>query len=1124
VSGYGLGVDLGTTHTAAAVLVGGRVELIRLGNRRPEIPSLVFVTDSAVLVGDAAERRGAAEPERLAREFKRRLGDPVPLLVGGSPYPAHALMAKLLRRVYDIARSQYDEPPSAITVTHPANWGPFKRELLDQAIWLADIANVRFLPEPEAAAIHYATTERVRPGETVAVYDLGGGTFDAAVLRRTATGFELLGRSEGIEQLGGIDFDEAVFAHVLATIGDSAQTLDPDDELVTTALARLRRDCTEAKESLSFDTEVMIPVALPGLHTRVRLNRSEFEAMIGPALAETVTATARALRAAGVSPSDLRSVVLAGGSSRIPLVSQLLDAEFGRPVTLDPHPEHSVAMGAAATTGPLALGAAPARPAFTPSASAGGAGVAGGPAGAGGGGGAPGRGGAAAPPPVRPAATGPAGRAAASRATPAYGPVPRPDVPGRATVAGGTGGAFAGGAGAEGGAGGAFAGAEGGAFAGGAAAARGASGAGRGGAPDPPASAPGADQAAPFSSDPDSTTQLPPATDPDSTSLLPAATDAAPADAMATSSPPATPPSQPSSGRTPPATHPNSRGTTPPQPASAPPATPASAAGASAWPATPPPTRQPSAPAARPSSAPPATPASAPPAGPSSAAGAPAWPPVPPTWRGAATPTSGAPSGTGTAPARTPSGPGSGEGRGGTGTPSGGGRPGAARPADQRPGSAGAEREGAVAAPRGATASPVHVNRAVAPPRPPSGPTPALPGTARPSTTPDRPPPLAALGRRLAGLRGRRLWLVAGLVGVILIAIPVAVLAWPRDEPPTDDATGGTTTSTTAPAPAVPGKPSHLWSYDVGSPASGRPAVAGDTVYVGDQGGKVHAIDRATGRDRWRYDAGSPVNASPQVRDGVVYIASQDGMLHAIGATDGARRWRVPAGSGSTSSPVVTADAVYVGGADGLYAFRLSGQQRWRFSEGGAVTTTPAVSGDTVFASGGNGRAYAVDAGSGSRRWSASIGDGLSAPVVAGGLLYVGSAGRLVHALDAGSGKVRWTFPATGAVTTAPLPDADTVYFGASDGLVYSVNAADGGLRWRYTIEGGQPVSASPSLADRVLYVGSGAGMLYALEAASGAPLWQFTTEGTVAGITLADKVLYAAGGNRVYALQPPTA
>jgi len=94
---YGLGVDLGTTYTAAAVRHNGHAEVARLGSRRAEIPSVVFVRpDGRVLIGEAAERRGAEEPGRLAREFKRRVGDPVPLLVGGSPYPAHALMARLL--------------------------------------------------------------------------------------------------------------------------------------------------------------------------------------------------------------------------------------------------------------------------------------------------------------------------------------------------------------------------------------------------------------------------------------------------------------------------------------------------------------------------------------------------------------------------------------------------------------------------------------------------------------------------------------------------------------------------------------------------------------------------------------------------------------------------------------------------------------------------------------------------------------------------------------------------------------------------------------------------------------------------------------------------------------------
>jgi outer membrane protein assembly factor BamB/actin-like ATPase involved in cell morphogenesis len=358
---YGLGVDLGTTHTAAAVLAGGRTEVLRLGARRPEIPSLVFLRpDGEVLVGEAAERRGAAEPARLAREFKRRVGDPVPQLVGGTPYAAHVLMAKLLRHVLDIAAREQDGPPSSVALTHPANWGPYKLDLLRQAVQLAEVDGVLLRSEPAAAAIHYAIGERIRSAEVVAVYDLGGGTFDAAVLRKTADGFTLLGEPEGIEQLGGIDFDEAVFGHVTATLGAEAQRLDPDDEEVTAALARLRRDCVEAKEALSFDTEVMIPVALPGLHTRVRLNRSEFEAMIRPALAETVAATARALRSAGVAADDLRALVLAGGSARIPLVGQLLGTEFDRPVVRDPAPEHSIALGAAATTGPVTPSAAPA--------------------------------------------------------------------------------------------------------------------------------------------------------------------------------------------------------------------------------------------------------------------------------------------------------------------------------------------------------------------------------------------------------------------------------------------------------------------------------------------------------------------------------------------------------------------------------------------------------------------------------------------------------------------------------------------------------------------------------------------------------------------------------------------
>jgi YVTN family beta-propeller protein len=181
----------------------------------------------------------------------------------------------------------------------------------------------------------------------------GGGTFDAAVLRKSAVGFELLGVPEGIERLGGIDFDEAVVGHVLGFLGAAVGGLDVSDPVVVAALARLRADCVAAKEALSADTEVSIPVLLPSVQTEIRLTRSEFESMIRPPLAETTAVLGRALVAAGVSAGELAAVLLVGGSSRIPLVGQLVAAELGRPVAIDVHPKHAVAEGAALAAGRL---------------------------------------------------------------------------------------------------------------------------------------------------------------------------------------------------------------------------------------------------------------------------------------------------------------------------------------------------------------------------------------------------------------------------------------------------------------------------------------------------------------------------------------------------------------------------------------------------------------------------------------------------------------------------------------------------------------------------------------------------------------------------------------------------
>jgi molecular chaperone DnaK len=345
---YSLGIDLGTTYSAAATARGDRLEIFQLGERSATIPSIVLLrADGEVLTGEAAERRALAEPTRTGREFKRRLGDPTPIILGGTPYGAEALLAHLLRSIVAMVTKQEGEPPAAIALCHPASYGAYKLDLLAQAVRQADIGPVTMLTEPEAAALHYARQERVPSGTVLAVYDFGGGTFDATILRKTDDGFEALGQPEGLERLGGIDFDEALFRRAMELVAAQGVTVDTADPATMAAVARLRDECRRAKEALSSDTDATIPIFLPGLQTELRLTRAEFEDMIRPRILETIEALGRATRSAGLTMDGLDRILLVGGSSRIPLVAEMVRESTGRPVAVDAHPKHTMALGAA---------------------------------------------------------------------------------------------------------------------------------------------------------------------------------------------------------------------------------------------------------------------------------------------------------------------------------------------------------------------------------------------------------------------------------------------------------------------------------------------------------------------------------------------------------------------------------------------------------------------------------------------------------------------------------------------------------------------------------------------------------------------------------------------------------
>jgi YVTN family beta-propeller protein len=342
-----LGVDLGTTFVAAAVAHDTNVEMFVLGDRSTVIPAAVFARDDGVLVtGDAAARRVVSNPDRVATEIKRRLGDPTPVLLGGTSYAVTDLLGALLHDVLTRVSAERGEP-EIVVLTHPANWGPFRRELFEEVPRSAGLSSALTVTEPEAAAAHYAATRQLDEGEVIAVYDLGGGTFDATVVQRVADGIEILGSPDGIERLGGTDFDEAVLSFVNHASGGALTELDLSDPKTVVALSRLRQDCILAKEALSLDTEATIPVLLPTRHQNVQLTRAQFEDMIRAPVESTIGTLSRALRAAEVSPDQLSAVLLVGGSSRIPLISRMISEKLGRPTVVDTHPKHAVALGAA---------------------------------------------------------------------------------------------------------------------------------------------------------------------------------------------------------------------------------------------------------------------------------------------------------------------------------------------------------------------------------------------------------------------------------------------------------------------------------------------------------------------------------------------------------------------------------------------------------------------------------------------------------------------------------------------------------------------------------------------------------------------------------------------------------
>jgi len=358
-------VDFGTSSTCVVASVNGREPQVVVVDGQPIMPSAVYAArDGTLFVGQEAERQAAVDPSRFEPHPKRRI-DEGELLLGDTVLTVvDAMRAVLQRAVSEARRLAGNAEVSLLVLTHPADWGAVRTRLLRQAA--GQLAyEVALVPEPVAAAVFHAATftpndlnqERTvefsgNPGDTVAVLDLGGGTIDVSVVRRSQAGeraeYEVLA-TRGDPGFGGADIDQALLEHV----GSLVSKADPEawEQLVQgRELADRRRrrvlwqDVRGAKETLSRHAYTDVPMPPPFADAHV--TREDLEQLIRTPLGRAAELTKVTVEAAGLRPRQLTAIFLVGGSSRIPLVSRLVHERTGVvPTTLD-QPETVVARGA----------------------------------------------------------------------------------------------------------------------------------------------------------------------------------------------------------------------------------------------------------------------------------------------------------------------------------------------------------------------------------------------------------------------------------------------------------------------------------------------------------------------------------------------------------------------------------------------------------------------------------------------------------------------------------------------------------------------------------------------------------------------------------------------------------
>jgi molecular chaperone DnaK len=356
-----IGIDLGTSNSAASVMMGGKPALIpaaegtSIGGKA--FPSVVaFTKEGQLLVGEPARRQAVTNPDNTIIAAKRKMGSDYIFKVQGKDYKPQQISAFILQKIKKDAEAFLGEPVAKAVITVPAYFDDNQRQATKDAGTIAGLDVVRIINEPTAASLAFGL-DKAGQDMKILVFDLGGGTLDVTIMEMGGGVFEVLSTS-GDTQLGGTDMDKVLIDHV---VNDFRKTTGIDLTKDSTAMTRIREASEKAKIELStvMETDINLPFisydqSSGPKNLELKLTRAKFEELIRPIVDRCRTSIDNALRDAKLATADVSKIVLVGGPTRIPLVKKFVGDVIGKNPESGVDPMEAVAMGAAIQAGIIA--------------------------------------------------------------------------------------------------------------------------------------------------------------------------------------------------------------------------------------------------------------------------------------------------------------------------------------------------------------------------------------------------------------------------------------------------------------------------------------------------------------------------------------------------------------------------------------------------------------------------------------------------------------------------------------------------------------------------------------------------------------------------------------------------